>query len=88
MANLAQRAGHLDGVARYQKARLKRRLGQVWRVGAELDDVAFVAALSEQARLTPAQTVTLADLLARFDRIGDEGELVHLVDAASRFTLE
>jgi hypothetical protein len=88
MANLAQRAGHRDAVARYQKARLRRRLGQAWRVSAELDDAAFVAALGEQAQLAPAKAEVLTDLLARFERVGNESELVQLVDTASRFNLE
>jgi hypothetical protein len=88
MANLAQAAGHRDAIARYQKARLKRRLGQTWRVSAELDDAAFVATLTEAAQLSPANAEALTALLGRFDRARDEGDLVQTVDAASRFTLE
>lgn len=87
MAALAQRAGHRDGVAAYQKGRLKRRLGQAWRVSAELDDAAFVGSLAEQARLTPEKAHELAELLARLDHVKDEGALVELVGAAAYFAV-
>lgn len=88
MARLSQRAGHREGVARYQKARLKRRLGQGWRVSADLDDAAFVSTLAERARLSPEKAASLAEMLAQFDHVTDESGLVQLVDAAGRFTLE
>jgi hypothetical protein len=88
MANLAQAAGHRAAVASYQKARLKRRLGQAWRVSAEQDDAAFVASLAEAARIAPEKTESLSALLASFDRVGNESELVQLVDTASRYNLE
>lgn len=87
MANLEQRAGHREGVARYQKARLKRRLGQTCRVSADLDDASFAAALSEQARLSPEKNIELRELLARFDGVKDEAALVELVEVAVRFSV-
>jgi hypothetical protein len=88
MASLAQRAGHRDAIATYQKARLKRRLGQSWRVSAELDDAAFVAGLAEQGSMAPDKVRELTDLLARLGARQDEATLVRTVAEANRFSLE
>jgi hypothetical protein len=87
IAGLAQRAGHRDAVAAYQKARLKRRLGQASRASADLDDGAFVATLGEVG-VGRDKLDALADLLARLDHIGDEAALVRTVAEANRFSLE
>lgn len=88
MAGLSQRAGHRDAVAAYQKARLKRRLGQATRTSADLDDAAFVAALAREAGAPPDKLEDLAGLLARFDRVNDDATLVRTVAEAYGFSLE
>ena len=92
MAGLMRRAGHRTTVARYQKARLKRRLGLAWQISPDLPDDAFLERLSGQAaypseRLDALRRV-LTGLTDGAQRPGaDEQTLVGRVAEAQAFEI-
>lgn len=85
MARLTQRAGHRAAVARYQKARLKRRLGQAWQISPDLPDDAFVERLISQAAYPPDRLEALRRILAGLADDIAEHTLIERVAEAQAF---
>lgn len=87
LARLARRAGHLRAAADDYRQRLKRSIGQRYRIDPEMLDAAFVARLKIVA--PDVANDDLERLLKRLSETQDEAEVVRLAhDVARRLTEE
>jgi hypothetical protein len=84
LANLSRRAGHRNAVLNQYHQRLKRRLGQRYRISPALPDQKYV---SELARARPDLDPTaLLNLLARLKKANvSENEMLQLAREASEW---
>lgn len=82
LGQLARRAGHRRAAADDYRQRLKRALGQRYRIDPKLDDADFLARLKAVAPDAPDDE--LERLLTRLHDTQDEAELVRLAHTAAR----
>ncbi len=82
LAQLSRRAGHRRAAADDYRQRLKRSLGQRYRIDPEMPDAAFLAQLKAVA--PGAANDDLERLLTRLSETQDEAELVRLANGVAR----
>lgn len=82
LARLARRAGHRRAAADDYRQRLKRSIGQRYRIDPELPDDGFLARLKVVA--PGAANDELERLLKRLSETHDEAELVRLANSVAR----